>query len=132
MGQKVNAEVTFNSGFEGELKLKEGSISIGMKPHQASPYALLQGALVSCFHSTFLDVIVKKKIAVEQVVYAVEGEKRDEIPSTLKKLHLHITVYKATNQTAVLKAFDLAAKYCSVYTTISQVAQITTEIVFVD
>lgn len=130
MGQKVQAEVVFGNKFEGELLLKEGSISIGMKPHQTSPHRLLQGALVSCFHSTFMDVMEKKRKTFEGVSYVTEGEKRDEVPATLKTLHMNIVVKGASDEKAVMKSFEMAAKYCSVFQTISHVAEITYNVTF--
>lgn len=132
MGQKIEAKVSFTNKFEGKLALKEGNVAIGMKPDQASPYRLLQGALVACFHSTFLDVIEKKKIKITAVDYFTSGEKRDEIPSTIDYLTMDVTVKGASNQQGCLKAFELAKKYCSIYHTISQVGQITVNVEFID
>ena len=132
MGQKIEAKVSFKNKFEGKLWLKEGSVKIGIKPNQASPYRLLQGALISCFHSTFLDVIEKKKITIKSVEYVTSGEKRDEIPSTIETLTMDIVVKGASSQEGALKAFELAKKYCSVYQTISQVGVITVHVEFID
>jgi putative redox protein len=131
MGQHVEADVHFTDVFDGELMLKEGSIKIGMNPDQAGPYKLLLGALTGCFHSTFLDVAVKKRLTFKSVSYHLEGEKRDEVPQTLKVLHLVIRVEGADNQTQMLRCFELAEKYCSIYTTLSKVAQLSYEVSFI-
>lgn len=131
MGQHVEADVRFTDVFEGEMFLKEGTVKIGMKPDQAGPYKLLLGALTGCYHSTFLDVAIKKRLTFKSVKYHLEGEKRDEVPMTLKVLHLAIEVEDASNQTQILRCFELAAKYCSIYTTVSQVAQISYEVKFI-
>ncbi len=131
MGQHVEANVHFGEVFEGEMLLKEGSVKIGMKPDQAGPYKLLLGALTGCYHSTFLDIAIKKRLTFTSVKYHLEGEKRDEVPTTLKVLHLAIEVENASNQAQILRCFELAAKYCSIYTTLSQVAQITFAVTFI-
>jgi putative redox protein len=125
MKQPIEAKVVFGSTFDGSLELKEGSVSIGVLPHQASPYKLLQAALISCLHSTFLDVIEKKRLNLESVTYHSSGFKREEIPSTIETLHLDVYVKGISNKLSVEKSFDLATKVCSVYNTISQVGTIT-------
>ena len=132
MKQPIEATVTFDHTFNGELALREGSVSIGMQPHQASPYKLLQGALISCLHSTFLDVIEKKRLSFESVTYHSSGFKREEIPSTIETLHLDVHVKGLTNKVAAEKSFELATKVCSVFNTISQVGTITYTIHYVD
>ncbi|PKM86395.1 MAG: osmotically inducible protein OsmC [Firmicutes bacterium HGW-Firmicutes-10] len=131
MGQHVEADVRFTDIFDGELLLKEGSIGIGMRPDQAGPYKLLLGALTGCFHSTFLDVAVKKRLTFKSVSYHLEGEKRDEVPQTLSVLHLSIKVEGADNEKQILRCFELAEKYCSIYTTLSKVAQLSYEVSFI-
>ncbi|PKM63545.1 MAG: osmotically inducible protein OsmC [Firmicutes bacterium HGW-Firmicutes-20] len=131
MGQHVEADVRFSDVFDGELMLKEGSIGIGMKPDQAGPYKLLLAALTGCFHSTFLDVAVKKRLTFKSVSYRLEGEKRDEVPQTLSVLHITIKVEGADNQTQIHRCFELAEKYCSIYTTLSKVAQLSYEVSFI-
>lgn len=132
MKQPIDAKVTFDHTFNGSLELREGSVSIGMLPHQASPYKLLQAALISCLHSTFLDIIEKKRLGVESVTYQSSGFKRDAIPATIETLHLDVHVKGISNKLAVEKSFELATKVCSVYNTISQVGEITYTIHYVD
>lgn len=132
MKQPIEAKVTFMSDFNGELELKEGSVSIGLLAHQASPYKLLQAALISCLHSTFLEIIAKKRLSVESVSYQSAGFKRDEVPATIETLHLDIHVKGIKNKVATEKSFELASKMCSIYSTISQVGKITYTIHFLD
>lgn len=130
MKQKVQAEVLFDNGFNGELLLKEGSVPIGTGANQTSPYRMLQGALISCFHSTFLDIINKKRVTYEQVRYVTNGEKRDEVLATLEVLHIDIYIKNASNQVAVEKSYLLATKVCSIYQTLSHVAEMSYAIHF--
>src|SRR5690554_943130 len=93
MKQQISATTHFEAeGFKGELELKEGSIEIGIGPKQLSPYRMLQGALMACFHSTFLDILTKKRETFRAVTYKTSGEKRDEVPSTIETLHLDIVI----------------------------------------
>ena len=127
MGTKVNASLEFKTGFDGQLNLRSGSIGIGMADDQARPYDLLQGALVSCLHSTFLDILTKKRIPLPSAKYEVEGEKRETIPTTLERVHVIVTLPKG-NETEYAKAMELAQKYCSVFNTLSHVAAMSLEI----
>lgn len=127
MGTKVNAHVEFNAGFDGQLRLTNGSIGIGMADDQARPYDLLQGALVSCLHSTFLDILTKKRIPLPRATYEVEGEKRETIPTTLEWVKVTVTLPSGHDE-EYIKAMELAKKYCSVFNTLSHVATMTLEI----
>ena len=118
--------VRFSNGFHGELLLDEGVVRIGRQPQEAAPYDLLYGALASCLYSTFLGILEKKRI----IIQGADAEKRSEVPTTLKTVHLTVTVHQAEKEEAVRKSLELATRYCSVYQTISQVAQMSWEIHF--
>lgn len=122
MGNKVSAVLDFNSQFKGQLKLKEGSINIGLEANEARPYDLLQGALAACLHSTFLDILEKKRLTIEFAHYEIEGEKRDEVPTMLKSVKVTVTLPKGQEE-ALTKSMMLAKKYCSVFSTLSKVAE---------
>lgn len=124
MGTKVSAVIDFNSEFKGQLQLREGQLEIGGAANEARPYDLLQGALVACLHSTFLDILEKKRLTIAFAHYEVEGEKRDEIPSTLKSVKVTVTLPKGQEE-ALTKSMELAKKYCSVFSTLSNVAEMT-------
>ena len=122
MGTKVSAVLDFKDTFQGRLALREGVLNIGSQVTEARPYDLLQGALVACLHSTFLDILEKKRLSIAFAHYEVEGEKRDEIPTTLKSVTVSVTL-PAGQEEALTKSMELAKKYCSVFNTISQVAE---------
>lgn len=132
MKQQIAAESQFTNEFEGELHLKEGSVSIGIGPTQLSPYRMLQGALMACFHSTFLDILTKKRETFVSVTYKTAGEKREDVPSTIETLHMDIIIKGVSNKLAVEKSYKLATKVCSVYVTLSQVADMSYSIHFED
>ena len=129
MGTKVTASLEFKAGFDGQLNLRNGSISIGMADDQARPYDLLQGALVSCLHSTFLDILTKKRLELPAAKYEVEGEKRETVPTTLETVLVTVTL-PAGHEAEYTKAMELAQKYCSVFNTLSHVATLTVVIRF--
>lgn len=129
MKQSVHARLDFEKGFKGHLKLKEGEVGIGIEDNQARPYDMLQGALAACLHSTFLDILEKKRIELDFARYEVFGVKRENPPTTLESIKIVVTLPKG-HEEALKKSMDLASKYCSVYTTLSQVAEMSIELVF--
>ncbi len=122
MGTKVSAVLDFNSQFKGQLKLREGAIDIGLEANEARPYDLLQGALAACLHSTFLDILEKKRLTIDFAHYEIEGEKREEVPTTLKSVKVTVTLPKGQEE-VLTKSMMLAKKYCSVFSTLSNVAE---------
>lgn len=128
---QVNARLHFEKGFKGSLALKSGEIGIGMADNEARPYDMLQGALASCLHATFLDILEKRRIEISYADYVVEGKKKETPPTTLEKVFIKVFIPAHEKDDQIRKSMDLATKYCSVYETISQVASIEIEINFV-
>ncbi|HBH13085.1 MAG: hypothetical protein XD91_0674 [Clostridiales bacterium 38_11] len=124
-------ELSFQQEFKGRLTADNHTIDIGNEKGSLAPYDMLLGALASCYYSTFLDVAVKKRIPFDKAEIIVTGEKRTEIPTTLEWVNLDITIYGAKSQKGIMKAGEMAAKYCSVYQTISHVADMKWSISFV-
>lgn len=122
--------IQFENGFHGELLLDEGSVKIGKQPQEAAPYDLLFGALASCLYATFLGILEKKRITITGAEITVTGEKRTEIPTTLKTVHLTVTVKGTDKEESVRKSLELATNYCSVYQTLSHVAEMSYELHF--
>jgi putative redox protein len=132
MAQHIESTVHFNNHFEGELELKEGSISIGINPNQATPYLMLQGALISCLHATFLDILTKKRESYQSITYKTSGHKREGVPATIEVLHLDVYISGVTKQVAAEKSMELASKVCSIYQTLSCVGKLSYTIHFID
>ena len=124
--QKI--EVKFRDGFKGELIAKNAKAAVGNQKGELAPYDMLLGALATCLYSTFLDVLKKKRINFDGANVIVTGEKRETIPMTLNWVNIVIEVINASNEKGVLKAAELAKKYCSVYETISKVADMKLEV----
>ena len=128
--QKVN--VQFDYDFAGTLTSDKGTIKLGAQEGGMSPYNLLLGGLASCLYATFLEIAMKKKITFDKADISVVGEKREEVPTTLKETRVVMTVHGAPEEArkGLTKAMDLAAKYCSIYQTISGVSEMYHEIRF--
>jgi len=126
--QKI--EVMFKDGFKGEMTAKKAKAAVGGGEGLLAPYDMLLGALATCLYSTFLDVIEKKRITFDKANVIVTGEKRESIPMTLKWVNVVIEIQNASNEKGVNKAAELAAKYCSVYQTISKVAEMSLKVDF--
>jgi len=119
----VNME--FEYAFKGVLKAKRGTVDIGIEEGTIEPYDMVFGALGSCLYSTFLDIAVKKKIVYEGLNMKISGEKRTEVPTTLKTVNVDVTVINAEKEKGLDQAMRLATEYCSVYQTLAHVAEMT-------
>ncbi len=124
----VNME--FDYEFKGVLKAKRGTVDIGIVEGTIEPYDMVFGALGSCLYSTFLDIAVKKKIVYDGVRMKVSGEKRTEVPTTLKTVNVEVTVVNPEKEKGLDQAMKLATEYCSVYQTLSHVAEMTYSLEF--
>ena len=133
MSSVKHVRMEFTMPFEGigktdrnnEIRIDEGS-------KYSEPYDLLLMALGSCLYSTFEDIIVKKKLSYKKLEMDITGEKRTEVPTTLKTCRVvFIAETDEGNKKAFQKAMDLACKYCSIYNTLSLVADIKSEMKFI-
>lgn len=123
-------DIYFENVFRGEMHVESGTLALGVEAGTFEPYDLLFGALASCLYATFLDVAKKKKINFESVHIVVTGEKRTEVPTTLTWVDTKMLVKGAEKEKGLEKAFELATKYCSIYQTLAQVADMTWSIEF--
>lgn len=130
----LNYDIQFKNTFEGTLKASRVDVNIGMKEGEASPYELLFGALASCLYATFLEVLDKKKLSFESCTINVTGDKRKIVPTTLEwvKVEFRMTGAKdlETKEKAFTKSAELATKYCSIFQTLAQVAEMDHSITF--
>ena len=129
--KKVNLE--FGYDFKGTMKAENHETNVGIEASTLSPYDMLLGALASCYYSTLLDVAKKKKITFEKAEIFVEGKKRSQIPTTLEWATIQVLVTGALkkDEKGLLKAAELAAKYCSIYETLTKVADLQWNLEFV-
>ena len=132
MATEVSARIRFGSDFNGQLKLAEGEVAIGTQADQAKPYDLLQAALAACLHSTFLDILTKKRLSIESCTYEVHGIKQDEVPTVLREVHVRVILPPHDKEDQIRKSMDMAARYCSVFNTLSKVASMHLDVIFVN
>ena len=125
-----HVDLSFKQAFEGELTTERGKFKIGASEGTLLPYDMLLAALGSCLYATFLEIIEKKRIQFEKVEITIDGDKRDGIPATLNNVHLALTVYGASKETGFDQALKLSTEYCSVYQTISKVAEMSYSLSF--
>ena len=97
---------------------------------KAEPYDMLLGALSGCLYSTFEAVLKKMQISVKGTRFDIHSEKRDNKIATLKECHVEVTVIGAENEQKSEKAMEIATRYCSIYNTLSQVAEMTWKVSF--
>ena len=121
-----------NEDFSGELKTENGNLRIGMAEGEFLPYQMLMGALGACLYSTFLDIIKKMRLEFSACSLDIQWEKRTETPTTCKVVMIKASVkgVERNKQTRFHKAFELATEYCSIYSTLSHVAEMHWEIFF--
>jgi len=126
------ADVYFENTFKGVLDVPKGKVPIGVEEGTVEPYDLLFGALASCLYATFLDVAEKKKIGFESARIEVTGEKRTEVPTVLTWVDTKMIIKGAEKEAGLEKSYELATKYCSIYQTIAQVAEMSWSVEFED
>lgn len=129
MADKV--KLKFTNEFNGTLTSPTGEIKIGVVEGSMRPYHLLFGALGSCLYSTFLDIVEKKRLTFDGVTIEISGEKRTEVPTTLETGLIKLIVKNPSNEEQFEKSAKLASKYCSIYETVSKVADLSLEVEFV-
>ncbi|QUI24388.1 OsmC family protein [Vallitalea pronyensis] len=122
--------VQFKDGFKGELIAPNDKVNIGVEKGTLAPYDMLFGGLASCMYATFLEIAEKKRIHFDSADIEVTGEKRTEIPTTLKWVNVKVTIKNAEKEKGLIKAMEIAANYCSIYQTISKVAEMSWDIEF--
>jgi len=128
---KQHVTLTFEQAFKGTLSAERGSVAIGIEENTLAPYDMFLGALGSCLYATFLEIINKKRLTFENVNIAIDGVKREEVPTTLKTVEVKFTVTGASKTKGFEQALKLATEYCSVYQTIAKVADMSYSIAFI-
>ena len=133
MSDEINVSLAFKTGKGGEGRNPDGyTLKIMQGESSARPYELLFMALGSCLYSTFEDVLRKMRISCVSTSIEISGAKRDEVPKFLQKCSIKFHVSGADKPARFEKAFEMACKYCSIYQTLSKVAEMEQDIVFTD
>lgn len=127
--QSVN--LNFTNTFKGELIGPKGRVDVGSEKGTLAPYDMLYGALASCLYATFLGIAEKKRIGFESVEFEVSGEKREEVPTILKWVKVRMIIKNAEKEKGLVQAAELGARYCSIYHTLAQIADMELEVEFI-
>ncbi len=125
-----NITLSFQQGFKGTLESPTSKINIGDNENGIQPYHMLYGALGSCFYATFLSVSEKMRLTFSKAIVEISGEKREETPATLKHVKVELTIYQPSHPEKLIKAAQNGAKFCSIFETISQVAEMELVVLF--
>jgi putative redox protein len=88
--------------------------------------------LSGCLFMTYESILEKMQISVKKTNFDVRGEKRDEKVATLKVCQVKVTISGAEDESKAKKAVDIASRYCSIYQTLSKVADMSWEVEFTD
>ncbi len=118
MANKVN--VSFNKENEGILKSANYETKVSYRGDGMAPYELFLGGFASCLHATFIGIITKRKLTVDNVTYEVIADKREEVPTIINKLTTNIVITGANEakQKQIIKSMEQAEHYCSISYTI--------------
>lgn len=92
-------------------------------------YECLLGALSGCYFSTFED-LAGDKVSYKAVDVKVEGEKREEVPTTLKYTKLTLTASGVSDEATFIALAHEASRVCSIWQTIKNVSEMELEINF--
>jgi putative redox protein len=133
MGSKTHVTMKFLQPFRGIGNNERNCvIKIGGEKGESGPYDLLLMSLGSCLYSTFEDILEKKKLTFEKLEIDISGTKRSEVPTTLEYCNvIFSTKTDDDNKKAFIKSLELACKYCSIYNTLTHVAEMNAEIDFI-
>lgn len=123
-------EFSWTNEFRGTLETNTGVLDLGTEQGEFKPYQLLFGSLGSCFYSTFLGIVKKKRLEFSGAKMEISGRKREKAPTTLEHVLIRLTLINPSNEIQFLKSAELAGEYCSIHQTIAQVADIDLEVSF--
>ncbi len=118
-------KIVFDNQFHGIVTGHHGSSQIGPAEGALAAYDMVLGGLGACLNHTFQTVMDKKRLQFQAIKYDIVGKKREEVPTTLNHVQVDVVVtgVEEKDHNQVTKAFELATKYCSVFVTLSHVAE---------
>lgn len=124
--------MTFDPNYVGVMHAPNGDVLLGMQDGGMEPYHLLFGALGSCYYATFLVMSRKMKADFDHVDIKISGNKRDAEIATLEHVQIDMKIYGGDNEKSLMKCAELGAKYCSIHSTISKVAEMKLNVTFLE
>lgn len=120
----------FEPRYHGIIEGSRARLVLGPEEGEFGPYDLVLGGLAGCFYATFLGIAGKMHLHYHEVILDIEGHHREDPPTTLQHIILNMEVKGADpdQEKRYQRAVEIAGKYCSVYQTLSQVAEIETRL----
>ncbi len=132
MGESIHITVNYNQ--QGKTLMTDNgyAIALGYKENTAAPYELLLGALSSCLFSTYESIAKKMQLEYNTVDMDIVGVKRDDKVAMLETVNIKVDVTGVSeqDQAKFTKAFEIGTRYCSVYNTLSKIAEMKWDINF--
>lgn len=124
-------KMVFDHQYHGILQAPNGTVRVGPESGAVAPYDMVLGGLGGCLNHTFQSIVDKQRLTIESIHYDIKGIKRETIPTTLEHVTVDVVVKGVPEgaQEKIESAFEKATRYCSVYQTLSQVAEMNYTIV---
>ncbi len=121
----------FGKEYDGEVVTPTGNILIGSGEGKILPYDMIFGALGSCMFYYFHKFAKQRKIQFDSVTVEVTGIKRETPPTMLNRVNVKYIVKNGEKEKGLNKLAGLSAKYCSLFQTLSRIAERSYEVEFV-
>jgi putative redox protein len=101
----------------GNSLIIDGSPDIGGRNLGVRPMEMILMGLGGCTTMDILTILRKKRLNIKDCVIEIDSQRRDTIPKTFSKIHLHFIITGDNlNEKHVQQAVQLSVeKYCSVY-----------------
>lgn len=101
----------------GNSLIIDGSPDIGGRNLGVRPMEMILMGLGGCTTMDILTILRKKRLNIKDCVIEIDSQRRDTIPKTFSKIHLHFIITgDELNEKHVQQAVQLSVeKYCSVY-----------------
>lgn len=101
----------------GNSLIIDGSPEIGGRNLGVRPMEMILMGLGGCTTMDILTILRKKRLNIKDCVIEIDSQRRDTIPKTFSKIHLHFIITgDELNEKHVQQAVQLSVeKYCSVY-----------------
>ncbi len=114
---RMNDAVHFEAVGTGNIKVHiDGSPEIGGLGLGVRPMEMILMALASCSSLDLVSILKKQRQVIEKFSVAVNGERREQIPTIFTHIHLLFKLTGTLDAHKVAKAAELAVKkYCSVH-----------------
>jgi len=130
MGETTHIKSDYSIS-DGILQTDRGStLSLSGEKDGFAPYELLLGGLSFCLFKTYESIAEKMKLSYEGVSMDITGIKRDEKVALLKDVQIDVVAKGVEDQSKFTKAFEIATRYCSVFNTLANIAEMKWDIDF--